>query len=210
MAWLVDPVSSNLSGRPVFFCRTLARSVVDFQRHDIAATKFTVDGHVEQRQITDPAFLLGNALRFGTADEVLAAGEGIKTTLSLRCPAPMLPIVQRSPQSTLLRSSFRPALHGAWCRFGRRYSSVGPDQARRTDRYRGNRTVARLGEFNEELRHFGLGHLRSALSAQFNSTGRRALHLSRHDRDWLNDEFVASSSDSTRASSPGQIRTPAF
>ncbi|MGY4287099.1 hypothetical protein ACVWXO_006319 [Bradyrhizobium sp. LM2.7] len=37
--------------------------------------------------------LLGNAVRFGTADDVLVAGEGIETILSLRCAAPMLPMV---------------------------------------------------------------------------------------------------------------------
>ncbi|SHM82996.1 DUF7146 domain-containing protein [Bradyrhizobium lablabi] len=36
--------------------------------------------------------LLGNAVRFGQADDVLAAGEGIETVLSLRCPLPALPM----------------------------------------------------------------------------------------------------------------------
>lgn len=36
-------------------------------------------------------FLLGNAVRFGVADDVLAAGEGIETMLSLRCVLPTLP-----------------------------------------------------------------------------------------------------------------------
>ncbi|QDW39860.1 DNA primase [Bradyrhizobium sp. KBS0727] len=36
--------------------------------------------------------LLGNAVRFDQADDVLAAGEGIETVLSLRCPLPALPM----------------------------------------------------------------------------------------------------------------------
>ncbi|MGD5468082.1 toprim domain-containing protein, partial [Xanthomonas citri pv. citri] len=36
--------------------------------------------------------LLGNAVRFGVADDVLAAGEGIETMLSLRCALPTLPM----------------------------------------------------------------------------------------------------------------------
>ncbi len=36
--------------------------------------------------------LLGNAVRFGVADEVLAAGEGIETMLSLRCMLSTLPM----------------------------------------------------------------------------------------------------------------------
>ena len=36
--------------------------------------------------------LLGNAVRFGVANDVLAAGEGIETMLSLRCALPTLPM----------------------------------------------------------------------------------------------------------------------
>ena len=36
--------------------------------------------------------LLGNAVRFGVANDVLAAGEGIETMLSLRCVLPTLPM----------------------------------------------------------------------------------------------------------------------
>jgi hypothetical protein len=36
--------------------------------------------------------LLGNAVRFGSANDVLAAGEGIETMLSLRCVLPTLPM----------------------------------------------------------------------------------------------------------------------
>ena len=37
-------------------------------------------------------FLLGNAVRFGVAHDVLAAGEGLETMLSLRCALPSLPM----------------------------------------------------------------------------------------------------------------------
>ncbi len=36
--------------------------------------------------------LLGNSVRFGVANDVLAAGEGIETMLSLRCVLPTLPM----------------------------------------------------------------------------------------------------------------------
>jgi hypothetical protein len=36
--------------------------------------------------------LLGHAVRFGAADDVLAAGEGIETMLSLRCALPSMPM----------------------------------------------------------------------------------------------------------------------
>jgi hypothetical protein len=37
-------------------------------------------------------FLLGNAVRFGVAHDVLAAGSGLETMLSLRCALPSLPM----------------------------------------------------------------------------------------------------------------------
>ena len=37
--------------------------------------------------------LLGNAVRFGVAHDVMAAGEGIETMLSLRCVCPTMPMV---------------------------------------------------------------------------------------------------------------------
>ena len=37
--------------------------------------------------------LLGNAVRFGVAHDVMAAGEGIETMLSLRCVMPTMPMV---------------------------------------------------------------------------------------------------------------------
>ena len=36
--------------------------------------------------------LLGHAVRFGAVDDVLAVGEGIKTTLSLRCALSTMPM----------------------------------------------------------------------------------------------------------------------
>ena len=37
--------------------------------------------------------LLGNGVRFGAVRDVLAAGEGIETVLSLRCVLPRLPMI---------------------------------------------------------------------------------------------------------------------
>ena len=37
--------------------------------------------------------LLGNAVRFGTGAEVMAAGEGIETILSLRQVMPAMPMI---------------------------------------------------------------------------------------------------------------------
>lgn len=45
--------------------------------------------------------ILGNGIRFGTAQDVMAAGEGIETSLSLRVPMPTMPIVAATSSNHL-------------------------------------------------------------------------------------------------------------
>src|SRR5215471_14378477 len=54
--------------------------------------------------------LLGNAVRFGTADDALAAGEGIETMLSLRCVLPRLPMAAALSANHLAAILFPPML----------------------------------------------------------------------------------------------------
>ena len=60
-------------------------------------------------------FLLGNAVRFGVADDVLAAGEGIETMLSLRCCvadlADGISALSQSPRSHVAAIRPPPALY---------------------------------------------------------------------------------------------------
>jgi hypothetical protein len=114
--------------------------------------------------------LLGNAVRFGVADDVLAAGEGIETMLSLRCPLPSMPMVSALSANHLAAIVFPLGL--------RRLYIVRDDDAA------GEAAVAillqraedagieaiplspRLGDFNEDLHIFGLDVLRAALRIQ--------------------------------------------
>ena len=68
--------------------------------------------------------LLGNAVRFGAADDVLAAGEGIETMLSLRCVLPTMPMAAALSANHLAALSApadaAPALHRPRQRCGRR------------------------------------------------------------------------------------------
>ncbi|WP_018318993.1 toprim domain-containing protein [Bradyrhizobium sp. WSM2793] len=114
--------------------------------------------------------LLGNAVRFGMMDDVLAAGEGIETMLSLRCVLPTLPMTAALSanhlSAMLLPSSLR-----------RLYIARDADAAgdtvqavltRRAEEA-GIETIAlspRLGDFNEDLHIFGLDALRAALCVQ--------------------------------------------
>ena len=114
--------------------------------------------------------LLGNAVRFGVANDVLAAGEGIETMLSLRCALPALPMAAALSANHLAAMLLGPRLR-------RLYIARDPDAA-------GDRAVAvlthraeragietfalspRLDDFNGDLRSFGIDELRTALQAQ--------------------------------------------
>jgi phage/plasmid primase-like uncharacterized protein len=115
--------------------------------------------------------LLGNAVRFGVADDdVLVAGEGIETVLSLRCVLPTLPMaaaLSANHLSALLLSSDLRRLYIA------RDADAAGDAAQATLARRADAAgieavtlSPRLGDFNEDLHVFGLDALRSALRIQ--------------------------------------------
>jgi hypothetical protein len=64
--------------------------------------------------IADPrramGYLLGNGVRFGTATDILAAGEGIETMLSVKCVLPLLPVVAGLSANHLAALDLPPAL----------------------------------------------------------------------------------------------------
>src|SRR6202008_3649674 len=115
--------------------------------------------------------LLGNAVRFGAADDdVLVAGEGIETMLSLRCALPTLPMVAALSANhlaaVLLSSSLR-RLYIA------RDTDAAGDMVQAVLLNRAQTAgieaipfSPRLGDFNEDLHVFGLDALRTALRMQ--------------------------------------------
>ena len=115
--------------------------------------------------------LLGNAVRFGAADDdVLVAGEGIETMLSLRCIIPTLSMVSALSANHLGAMLLSPSLR-------RLYIASEPDAAgeavqtvlsQRAEGC-GIETIAlspRLGDFNEDLHIFGIEALRATLRMQ--------------------------------------------
>jgi hypothetical protein len=109
--------------------------------------------------------LLGHAVRFGVAGEVMAAGEGIETTLSLRCLLPGLPMAAALSAAHLRALGFPDVLR-------RLYILQDADGAgRAATRALGDRAQAAgveaiplrptLSDFNDDLRELG----RAALSA---------------------------------------------
>lgn len=115
-------------------------------------------------------YLLGHAVRFGPARDVMAAGEGIETMLSLRCVMPSMAMVAALSAAHLAAILFPATL--------RRLYIV------RDDDPAGNGAVAGLfdraqsagieamvlspecGDFNEDLRNSGINALRVALGIQ--------------------------------------------
>ena len=85
--------------------------------------------------------LLGNAVRFGVANDVLAAGEGIETMLSLRCVLPTLPMAAALSANHLAAMLLPPTLR-------RLYIARDADAA-------GDAAVTALTERAERRRHRG-------------------------------------------------------
>ena len=113
--------------------------------------------------------LLGNAVRFGLADDVLAAGEGIETVLSLRQALPFLPAIAALSAAHLaavrLANCRRlyvlrdrdPAGEGACRSLIDRTKAVGIEAVI---------LVPRLGDFNEDLRRYGARGLWEGIRTQ--------------------------------------------
>jgi hypothetical protein len=117
--------------------------------------------------------LLGNAVRFGIADDVLAAGEGIETMLSLRCALPILPITAALSANHLAAMLLPATLRVLYIV---RDADAAGDGAVATLSARacGDGIVAHtlsplLEDFNDDLRTLGLEGLRAHLRPQLMS-----------------------------------------
>jgi hypothetical protein len=114
--------------------------------------------------------LLGNGVRFGVVDDVLAAGEGIETMLSLRYALPTMPMIAALSANHLSAMVLPCGLRRLY--IARDGDAAGDTvQASLTQRAKaaGVEAIAlspRLGDFNEDLHIFGLEALRAALRLQ--------------------------------------------
>jgi Toprim domain len=114
--------------------------------------------------------LLGNGVRFGAVQHVLAAGEGIETMLALRMALPALPMIAATSANHLAALSFQPGLRRLY--IARDNDAAGRAAVRRlTDRA----TAAGIGahvlspatnDFNTDLTRLGIGALRARLDRQ--------------------------------------------
>lgn len=114
--------------------------------------------------------LLGHAVRFGVAGEVMAAGEGIETMLSLRMALPTMPMAAALSAAHLSAILFPDTLRRLYIA---RDNDPAGDGAMTTLIERANAAgieavvvSPRLGDFNEDLRLAGLESLRAAARVQ--------------------------------------------
>ncbi|MUZ66444.1 DUF7146 domain-containing protein, partial [Agrobacterium vitis] len=114
--------------------------------------------------------LLGHAVRFGAAGDVLAVGEGIETMLSLRCALPAMPMAAALSANHLAALLFPPMLRRLY--IARDADAAGDIAfAALTERAEaaGIEALAlspRRDDFNEDLRAFGFRALRAAVRIQ--------------------------------------------
>ena len=114
--------------------------------------------------------LLGHAVRFGVPGSVMAAGEGIETTLSLRCALPDMAMAAALSAAHLAAILFPPTLRRLYVI---RDADPAGDGARdtllgraSTDGIEAIVLSPAMGDFNEDLRHFGIDALRAEIADQ--------------------------------------------
>ncbi|GLK79017.1 DUF7146 domain-containing protein [Methylopila turkensis] len=114
--------------------------------------------------------LLGNAVRFGIGGEVMAAGEGIETVLSLRQALPDMPMLAALSAAHLAAILFPDTLRRLYIV---RDNDPAGDGARDSLIERANVVGIEaivispaLGDFNEDLRTLGIEHLRQQSRTQ--------------------------------------------
>lgn len=117
--------------------------------------------------------LLGHGVRFGLADTVLAVGEGIETVLSVRAALPGLPMLAALSASHLAAVRFPEALRRLYVVQDRDPAGEAAVEALSARSSSAGIEVVVLvpvrGDFNDDLRAFGLGALREAVRAQLRS-----------------------------------------
>jgi hypothetical protein len=180
------PGEKSLRFHPRCYCRPDLRSRTKSWPAMIAAVT-SLDGEVTgvQRTWLDPlrqdkapiatprramGHLLGHGVRFGMAQDCLAAGEGIETMLSLRCVLPVLPMIAALSAAHLSAIQFPAKLRRLY--IARDRDPAGDKAAEGLiDRAKGVGIEAiafspSLGDFNDDLRAFGVDELRESLRQQ--------------------------------------------
>ena len=150
-------------------------AVTDFGGKTTGAHRTWLDPSGEDKAPIDTprramGHLLGNAVRFDMPQDVMAAGEGIETVLSLRCVMPDMPMVAALSAAHLAAILFPVTLRRLY--IVRDNDAAGDGAAASLiDRAKALGIEAitlspTLEDFNEDLRGLGVDALRAAIRAQ--------------------------------------------
>jgi hypothetical protein len=120
--------------------------------------------------------ILRHAIRFGLAEDMMVAGEGIETVLSLREVMPAMPMIAATSSAHLAAIQFPTALRrlyvardqdkagdGAFAIFSDRAQAAGIDLVS---------LMPELGDFNDDLRQYGAPALSERVIAQLHKADR--------------------------------------
>jgi hypothetical protein len=114
--------------------------------------------------------LLGNGVRFGAPLDVMAAGEGIETVLSVRCLLPSMPVIAALSSAHLAAMLFPETVRRLYVLrdndpAGERASATLIDRAT-AEGIAAIALTSGLGDFNDDLRRIGAQGLQAALRGQ--------------------------------------------
>jgi hypothetical protein len=114
--------------------------------------------------------LLGNGVRFGAPLDVMAAGEGIETVLSVRCLLPSMPMIAALSSAHLAAIHFPETLRRLYVLLdndsaGERASATLIDRAT-AEGIEAIALTPGFGDFNDDLRRIGAHGLQAALRGQ--------------------------------------------
>ncbi|KAB2862545.1 MAG: DNA primase, partial [Bauldia sp.] len=114
--------------------------------------------------------LLGNGVRFGVVDDIMAAGEGVETMLSIRCVLPTLPMVAGLSANHLAALMLPGTLRRLYvARDDDPAGDMAAETLTRRAAAQGIDAVIlspTLDDFNDDLRYLGVDELRAALRIQ--------------------------------------------
>ena len=126
--------------------------------------------------------ILGHAIRFGIADDLMIAGEGIETMLSLREVMPDMPLAAATSSAHLAAILFPPTLkrlyvardndasgHAALAALTERTKAIGIEIIA---------LCPQLNDFNDDLRTYGHLALGSAVAPQLHAADRTRFLIS--------------------------------
>jgi hypothetical protein len=163
------------AGAPTQTWPAMIAAVTNLEGHITGAHRTWLDPSRRDKAPVDTprramGHLLGNAVRFGIADDVMAAGEGIETMLSLRCVMPTMPMNAALSAAHLAAILFPAALRrlyivrdddpagdGAMESLSARAQTAGIEAITLSPS---------CDDFNEDLRRLGTDTLRAALRVQ--------------------------------------------